>query len=170
MRRYTNRQHPRLRTNEGARLMTNRTLPVLVLVILCCLVWVAPAAPPSETPANFAKDVAPLIANSIHLPAAYNQVFNIGADDFYSVNHLAHEVARVMGVEPRLRYVGDRDEVKHAYCSHDKLRQVFAHQPRYSLAEGLMRMAAWVRNHGQRKSKDFKNIEITRNLPAAWRT
>ena len=37
-----------------------------------------------------------------------------------------------------------------------------------SLADGLARMAAWVRVHGARTSAPFEGIEITKNLPASW--
>jgi hypothetical protein len=31
-------------------------------------------------------------------------------------------------------------------------------------------MAEWVRRHGARRSGDFEQIEIAKNLPAAWKT
>jgi hypothetical protein len=31
-------------------------------------------------------------------------------------------------------------------------------------------MAAWVRQHGARVSAPFADIEVTKNLPAAWLT
>jgi hypothetical protein len=30
-------------------------------------------------------------------------------------------------------------------------------------------MAAWVRQHGAREAPPFARIEVTKNLPAAWR-
>src|ERR1700746_179707 len=44
-------------------------------------------------------DVAPVIADSVDVPAAHNQVFNVGADIPYTVNHLAEIVAEAMGKE-----------------------------------------------------------------------
>jgi UDP-glucose 4-epimerase len=41
---------------------------------------------------SYIADVAPLIARSIETQAAWNQVFNVGADVPYSVNDLAHAV------------------------------------------------------------------------------
>jgi hypothetical protein len=29
-------------------------------------------------------------------------------------------------------------------------------------------MAAWVKEHGARKSQKFENIEVTKNFPVAW--
>jgi UDP-glucose 4-epimerase len=117
---------------------------------------------------SYIGDVAPVIARSIELPAAYNQIFNIGADQPYSVNELTQAVAKAMQVEANILHLPARNEVFTAYSSHDKVRQVFGDHKLFSLDEGLERMALWVRQHGARASQEFKNIEITKNLPKAW--
>jgi len=118
---------------------------------------------------SYIGDLAPMIAEAVDVPAARNQVFNIGADQAYSVNDLAHAVARSMGTPPQLRHLAPRNEVQDAYSSHDKVRQVFGERPLRSLDEGLARMAAWVKDHGARASHEFGDIEVERNLPASWR-
>jgi UDP-glucose 4-epimerase len=117
---------------------------------------------------SYIDEVAPIIAESIDVPAARNQVFNIGADQPYSVGELANAIARAMGVEPQVVYLPARNEVVDAYSSHDKVRQVFGERPPITLSEGLGRMAAWVKQHGARSSREFDDIEVTRNFPAAW--
>lgn len=117
---------------------------------------------------SYIGDVAPLIARSIEIPAAYNQIFNIGADQPYSVNDLAQAVARAMQVEPNIQHLPARNEVFTAYSSHEKVRTVFGEQESFTLDDGLARMAAWVKQHGARASQEFKNIEVARNLPKAW--
>jgi len=117
---------------------------------------------------SYIGDVAPVIAESVDTPAAYNQVFNVGADQPCSVRTLAETVARVMGVEPRLEYLPPRNEVLDAYSSHEKQRRVFGERDLIGLGEGLTRMAGWVRRSGARTSKAFEEIEVTRGLPEAW--
>ncbi len=117
---------------------------------------------------SYIGDVAPVIAAAAETPAAYNQVFNIGADQAYSVHALAEAVAGAMGVAPEITHLAARNEVQDAYSSHVKLNAVFGVQPRYSLDEGLQRMAQWVRIHGARAGRRFDEIEIMRNLPPAW--
>lgn len=117
---------------------------------------------------SYIADVAPMIAESIEVPAAYNEVFNVGADEAYSVGRLAEAVATAMGVEPCISYSPARKEVLNAYSSHDKVRRIFGDRPTTSLDEGLARMAAWVRTVGARSSKDFEGIEVMKNLPVAW--
>ena len=119
---------------------------------------------------SYIDDVAPLMAEAIDLPAARNQVFNIGADQACSLNALAEAVAVAMGVEPRVVHLEARHEVAHAYSSHDQIRRVFGSRPQTPLADGLTRMAAWARTLGASSSAPFGAIEITRNLPASWAT
>jgi len=114
------------------------------------------------------SDVAPTIARAALTEAAHNQVFNLGADEPVSVRRLAEEVSRAMGVAPRVRHVAPRDEVREAYCTHEKAARVLGFKARMPLSEGLARMARWARRHGSRRSKRFRHIEITRNLPAVW--
>ena len=102
------------------------------------------------------------------MPEAYNQIFNVGADQPYSVNELAISVANAMGVAPNIVHLPARNEVVHAYSSHAKIRKVFGNRELVSLEHGLLRMANWVKQHGARVSKKFEDVEITKNFPRAW--
>jgi UDP-glucose 4-epimerase len=117
---------------------------------------------------SYIGDVAPIIAQSIEVSEAYNQIFNIGADQPYSVNDLAECVARAMGSEPNINYLPARNEVLHAYSSHEKVRRVFGERKLFNLDEGLCRMARWVKQHGSRTSQEFNGIEVHKNFPKAW--
>jgi len=117
---------------------------------------------------SYIGEVAPIMAEAIELPQAYNQIFNIGADQPYTVNELAKSVAKAMCVEPNIQYLPARNEVLAAYSSHEKVRSYFSGRKSFSLDEGLSRMAGWVNQHGSRSSQEFKNIEIRKNLPKAW--
>ena len=117
---------------------------------------------------SYIGDIAPIMADAIDMPAAYNQIFNIGADHPYSVNELGQAIARAMDVEPDIIHVPARNEVMHAYSSHDKVQDIFGERNMHSLDEGLTNMAAWVRQHGARTSSKFDNIEVTKNFPKAW--
>jgi UDP-glucose 4-epimerase len=119
---------------------------------------------------SYVGDTVPVMVDALETPSAYGQVFNIGADQPYTVNELALAIARAMGVRPEITYLPARNEVKHAYSSHDKVRRFFGERDRHTLDDGLSRMAEWVRRHGARPSKSFDNIEVTRNLPSAWLT
>jgi UDP-glucose 4-epimerase len=117
---------------------------------------------------SYVGDIAPTIALSVHVPEAYGEVFNVGADREYSVLELARMVAEAFGVEPMIEHLDARKEVLHAFSDHSKAQWVFGTHPETSLREGLGRMAEWAREAGPRVSQPFGNIEVIRNLPPAW--
>lgn len=114
-------------------------------------------------------DVAPVIAASITRAAAYNQVFNVGADQPYSVIELAKVTARAMGAAPNIKHLEARNEVVDAYASHEKVRKVFGDLIKnVSLETGVSGMATWAKGHGPRRSKPFSGIEVFKKLPPSW--
>lgn len=114
-------------------------------------------------------DVAPVIASVPWHPESFNQVFNVGADTPYSVNHIAAAVAGAMGVSLQINHLAARNEVVHAFADHSRARGYFDREFRdLSLDEGIARMAAWVRRHGPRETPHFTDIEVPRNLPPFW--
>ena len=117
---------------------------------------------------SYIRDIVPTISNSIYNPDAYNQIFNIGADTPYTVKDLSFMVARAMGVGYGFIHLPERKEVKEAWSSQDKIKDKLFYESRYSLEEGIKNMAEWVKKEGSKKSKQFKNIEITKNIPEIW--
>src|SRR5687767_8735556 len=119
---------------------------------------------------SYISDVAPHIAKSVNVPAAYNQVFNIGGDQEYSVNELAKTVMRVLKKEQPIRYLAARNEVLHAYSDHTKAKKIFRIRDAdfVNLETGLAKMAEWALDAGPRKTPRFTNIEIYEKLPAVW--
>ena len=117
---------------------------------------------------SYIRDLSPIIARSINVPAAYNEVFNIGADDVFTVNELATAICEEFGVSANIRHLEARKEVMHAYSDHSKVRRIFGEHPHTSIRDGIHRMAEWAKRVGARTSKKFENIEIIRNLPQSW--
>jgi len=117
---------------------------------------------------SYIDDVAVPIARSVEIPAAYNQVFNIGADKPYTVNELVQVVGKCFQAQPTVKHLNARNEVMHAYSDHDKAKRIFAFSSGLDLEEGIARMAAWARKTGARQSKEFGHIEITEKLPDGW--
>ena len=117
---------------------------------------------------SYISDVAPYIAASVDVPAAYNEVFNIGADRPFTVNELAARVVEAMGIEGEIRHLPARNEVVDAVADHEKAQRVFQMTDPVSLEEGLGRMAEWAKRVGPRRGEEFANIELTRGLPQVW--
>jgi UDP-glucose 4-epimerase len=114
-------------------------------------------------------DVVPAIADSPTTEGALGEVFNVGADIPYTVNHLADVVRRAMGVPDHpIVHHSPRNEVKHAFSDHSKVRRVFGASAQTDLETGIGEMVKWAKDHGPRKTAKFSNIEILRNLPPSW--
>ncbi|MEI8134812.1 MAG: NAD-dependent epimerase/dehydratase family protein [bacterium] len=118
---------------------------------------------------SYIADVAPIIANSATLEVAKNEIFNVGADTIYTVNQLANSVMEAMGATAAMNYLPARNEVVNAWSDHEKVKNSFGLSSEVSLADGLKRMADWVKSAGVRESKPFEAIEILKNLPPSWR-
>jgi UDP-glucose 4-epimerase len=119
---------------------------------------------------SYIDDVAPYIANSVNITQAYNQIFNIGGDIEYTVNELAEEVMKAIGIKQQIRYLEARKEVLHAYSDHSKIKKIFGikEDSLVPLSIGLNKMAKWAKNVGVKKSEKFKDIEIFDKLPKIW--
>jgi UDP-glucose 4-epimerase len=117
---------------------------------------------------SYIGDIAPHIANSVNIPAAYNQIFNIGADKEYDVIELAEAVMKAMELTGMIRHVEARNEVVHAYADHSKAQRIFGQSKFTTLDEGLSKMMSWAKSAGIRKSSKFKDIEIEEKLPPLW--
>jgi UDP-glucose 4-epimerase len=115
-------------------------------------------------------DVAPIIARSPFVEGTRNEVFNVGADQPYTIVELANTIASAFDVEPEIVHLDPRDEVVHAFSDHSKVRTVFGSDEPISLEEGIARMAAWAREQGPRPPIEFcGEIEVAINLPPSWR-
>jgi UDP-glucose 4-epimerase len=117
---------------------------------------------------SYIGDVAPLIADSIDVPAALNQVFNVGADEPTTVSELAKLVATAMGKTPTIRHHEARKEVLHAVADHSRVAEVFGYRAKWTLERGLKQMAEWALRVGPREPSCRADVEVEKNLPPSW--
>ena len=117
---------------------------------------------------SYVGDVAPVIAHSAFEPDAIGEVFNVGADQPHTVLKLAQVVARAFDTEAEIEFLPARDEVEHAYSSHEKAKRILGAREATTLDMGIGRMAKWAKEVGPRVSKPFAGIEVTKRLPASW--
>jgi UDP-glucose 4-epimerase len=115
---------------------------------------------------SYIDDVAPVMAAAIDEPRAWNQVFNVGADQPWPLNDLAARVAAAMGVEPRITHLPARREVHNAHSNHDRIARVRA-SPRPGSTTGCGDGGVG-QGPGRASSQPFDGIEITKNLPPSW--
>lgn len=115
-------------------------------------------------------DVAPSIARAPLELEAYNQVFNVGADEPYSVLQIADKIAHALGRELQIKHLEARNEVVHAFANHSKVRGVFGDQATVPIATGIDRMVRWALEQARDQPMEFYNLEVEKNLPASWRS
>ena len=82
------------------------------------------------------NDIAPTIAACVDVPAARNQIFNIGTDVPYTINDMAIVVADAMGAKGRFVHLDARNEVKIAFSDHSKVEKIFGKQPQTTFPGG----------------------------------
>jgi UDP-glucose 4-epimerase len=118
---------------------------------------------------SYVEQVSEVIARSVFVEEAHNQIFNVGADMSFTVKEVAIKVCKAMGVEAKIDYLEERKEVRRAYCSHEKVARVFKAGQDCSIDEGLSKMVEWARRTGSRQRSRFNAVEVRKGMPMSWR-
>jgi UDP-glucose 4-epimerase len=114
-------------------------------------------------------DVAPSIARAPLIQEAYNQVFNVGADEPHTVLRIASEVSQALGRPLNVKHLAPRNEVIDAFADHSRVQSVFGRQTTVPIGAGIERMAKWALLQPRDLPMEFYNIEVRKNLPDSWR-
>jgi len=117
---------------------------------------------------SYIAGVAWAIAKCVQIEETVNEVYNVGADQHYSINRLAEEVQRAFHRKAEILYLPPRNEVKDVYARHDKAAAVFSDAPQVDFRTGIARMARWAMRRGPMEPRKFSGIEVTRNMPPSW--
>lgn len=99
------------------------------------------------------------------------ETFNIGADKAYTINELAHAVQRAgleRGFVVSRHHAEPRHEVKHAYCDHEKAKDLLGFSDNTSLQETIDDMFSWAITQPKREQKKM-NYEITKGIYEYWK-
>ncbi|SMD36499.1 UDP-glucose 4-epimerase [Reichenbachiella faecimaris] len=118
---------------------------------------------------SYVGEIVPLIAESAMNQEVYGETFNIGSETEISVKALAKQVMKAMKLASHINYLEARNEVKHAYANHDKVKRYFGGLQETSLELGLQKMADWAKKSSHQPSKKFESLELTKNLPPFWK-
>jgi len=99
------------------------------------------------------------------------EVVNIGPDEeFVSINSLFRRLKDITGFEGQAIYVRDRpQEVRNAFCSSTKARDMLGYRTTKGLDEGLQDIVEYIRTVGPRRFRYHLDIEIrTERTPRTW--
>ena len=99
------------------------------------------------------------------------ETFNIGADKFFSLNQVAktvQEIGKKYGYDVPIEHGPPRHEVKHAYCNHDKAKNLLKFKDDTKLEELIESMFVWAMKQPKRKVKDME-YEVTEGIYDYWK-
>lgn len=99
------------------------------------------------------------------------EVVNIGPDEeFVTVNKLFRKLKDIVGFEGQAIYLNDRpQEVKNAFCSSVKARNLLGYRTTHELDDGLQDIVEYIRHVGPRKFRYHLDIEIrNERTPRTW--
>ena len=116
------------------------------------------------------RDIVPLYVAMLDDPR-HGYTINIGPDEeFVTINHLAAELADIIGCDNEAIYLEDRpQEVKEAVCSSDLARDMFGYQTQYSLRQTLESLVDWIRFRGTKPFDYHIPVEIiNEKTPSTW--
>jgi UDP-glucose 4-epimerase len=100
-----------------------------------------------------------------------NEVFNIGADKYFSINEVANIVKKISNkynFNPIITHVEPRHEVKHAFCDHKKAKQLLDFKDETNIESLIEDMFVWAMFEPNREVK-FMNYEINKGLYEYWK-
>lgn len=99
------------------------------------------------------------------------EIFNIGADKYFTINEAAETVKKVStkyGYNATIEYGEPRREVKHAYCDHTKAKQMLNFVDNTELEPLIDSMFQWAIKQPKRKTKDME-YEVTKDIYGYWK-
>lgn len=122
---------------------------------------------------SFIDDCLSSLLRLIDCPSG--EIYNIGPDDkdgeVVSILELFEEIAYLIGFEDKPVFYPDRPrEVKHAFCSSEKIRRDFGYKTKVSLIEGLDAMIEDIQRKGTKPFDYSLPVEIINDkTPEPWK-
>ena len=99
------------------------------------------------------------------------EIFNIGADKYFSLNEVAETVQSIgkkYGYDVPIEHGEPRHEVKHAYCDHTKAKTILEFKDETNLEELIESMFVWAMKQPNRKVKSME-YEVEKNIYDYWK-
>jgi UDP-glucose 4-epimerase len=100
-------------------------------------------------------------------PLASKQIFNIGKDEACTINQACDTLIKVMGGGSKV-YLEQRHEVKDAWVSHDKIKNLLNFKNPTSLEDGLTKMWDWAKQQQNRERKLWSSYELDKGIYKFW--
>ena len=99
---------------------------------------------------------------------ASKEIFNIGGDDHISINTACDLLISVIGSGNK-EHLEKRHEVKDAWVTHDKIKNILNFKQTTSLREGIHSMWNWAKNQPMRNQKLWNTFELDNGIYNYWK-
>ena len=99
------------------------------------------------------------------------QVFNLGSDREYNLRNVAltlKEISKEFGLNPVIEYLEARNEVKYAFCNHQKAKLLLNFKDETNLKETIKEMFEWAMKQEDREVKQM-DYEINKGIYSYWK-
>ena len=106
-------------------------------------------------------DVARATAMAIAAEEANNQILNVGSGVATDVLTVAHELAKSLGIDATIRVTGGYrlGDIRHNYADIGRIRQILGFEPQIRFAQGIRRLAEWVKSQPVQDDKYVESIQ-----------
>jgi len=119
---------------------------------------------------SYIADSLPAFVRGAELrPELDRQIINVGGKHAITINALAAKVCSAFGVTSEVIHLPDRPrEVKHAYSTWAKSEALLGYEERWTIDDGIRRMAEWAQTIGPQPWSEEKLELPSRKAPAIW--
>lgn len=123
------------------------------------------------------SDVAPSMVKAAFSRKCEGQILNLGSNTAVSLNELGRIVLKeyFQGSRVPKQFLPERlpvrpQEVKYAFCSHDKAKKLIGFKDKIVLRDGIRDMISWARTLGQQPFVYLASMDLEHDLvPKTWK-
>jgi dTDP-L-rhamnose 4-epimerase len=113
-------------------------------------------------------DIARASLLALETPDAENEVFNIGSGNAYTIKEIAEKFAGILGKEyitPEISGKYRVGDIRHCFADISKAKAILGYEPKVTLKEGLIELAAWLEGQtAEDKVTEARNELASRGL------
>lgn len=117
---------------------------------------------------SYIDDCLPYLADSIINPVYSKQILNMGGDDYTTIEEACDLLIKVTKGGTK-QFLQPRHEVKEAWVTHDKIKNLVGFKHPTSLEQGLTKMWDWAKAQPMRERKLWPYYEIDNNIYDFWK-
>lgn len=117
---------------------------------------------------SYIDDCLPYLADSITNPLYSKQILNMGGDDYVTIEQACDQLIEITGGGEK-QFLQPRHEVKEAWVTHDKIKNLVGFKHPTSLKDGLTKMWNWALTQPIRERKLWMYYEIDKNIYDFWK-